>query len=350
EGNVGDAPVTATGSISISDVDDDDSPSFADVASTASDNGYGNFEITGNAWTYTLNNAHAAVQTLDVGETLNDTYTFTATDGSTQVVTVTINGAEDVSVANTNTLPVEHTLPDYRENEEPPSIPDNSTEDEADQPNDQQPVLKSTDPDEQNGSDGVTASNNAPDIGDVLDDLVHGSQEQQLDDSIENFDPKGKNTEHSKVKQADINRPETLVELMQLQAYQDQLANQSLLSDSDLEMTTEDEEELLNKLNEMREQIEQDLSAEDESQVEVQVALGSSVGLTVGFVNWILRGGSLLASMLSTMPLFSHFDPLPIIKSRNDDKKSDKDKEDDSKLKDESRVDELFSKNSKHDE
>ena len=47
EGNVGDAPVTATGSIAISDVDGDDNPSFADVASTAGDNGFGVFELHG---------------------------------------------------------------------------------------------------------------------------------------------------------------------------------------------------------------------------------------------------------------------------------------------------------------
>ena len=63
EGNIGDAPVTATGSISISDVDGDDSPSFADVASTAGDNGFGAFELTGGTWTYTLD--QSAVQGLD---------------------------------------------------------------------------------------------------------------------------------------------------------------------------------------------------------------------------------------------------------------------------------------------
>ena len=41
EGNVGDAPVTATGSISISDVDADDSPVFNDVPGTRGDNAYG---------------------------------------------------------------------------------------------------------------------------------------------------------------------------------------------------------------------------------------------------------------------------------------------------------------------
>ena len=96
EGNVGDAPVTATGSIAISDVDDDDSPTFNDVASTVGDNAYGAFVLTGGAWTYTLD--QSAVQNLDAGDVVNDTITYTATDLSTQVITVTITGTDDVSV------------------------------------------------------------------------------------------------------------------------------------------------------------------------------------------------------------------------------------------------------------
>jgi VCBS repeat-containing protein len=94
-----DGVLTASDTLTITDADGSDYPlSFNDVAATPGDNGYGNFEITGNTWTYTLNNGHAAVQGLDVGETLNDSYTFTASDGSTQTVTVTINGAEDAPV------------------------------------------------------------------------------------------------------------------------------------------------------------------------------------------------------------------------------------------------------------
>ena len=96
EGNVGDAPVTATGSISISDVDDDDSPSFNDVGSTVSDNAYGSFVLTSGTWTYTLD--QSAVQDLDALDVVNDTLTYTATDGSTQQITVSITGTDDAAV------------------------------------------------------------------------------------------------------------------------------------------------------------------------------------------------------------------------------------------------------------
>ncbi|WP_077592468.1 tandem-95 repeat protein [Polaromonas sp. A23] len=96
-----DGAATASGALSISDVDTNDQPvSFANVASTAGGNGYGSFVLSGGTWTYTLNNA--AVQFLDVGQSTTDTITYTATNGSTQTITVTINGAEDAAVlANT---------------------------------------------------------------------------------------------------------------------------------------------------------------------------------------------------------------------------------------------------------
>src|SRR5690606_30004467 len=83
EGDLGDV-ATASGTLTISDVDADDAPVFADVASTAGDNGYGSFALTGGTWTYTLD--QSAVQDLDAGDVVQDTYTFTASDGSTQQV------------------------------------------------------------------------------------------------------------------------------------------------------------------------------------------------------------------------------------------------------------------------
>jgi len=93
-----DGTLTSSGALTISDTDSSDSPSFADVGATAGDNGYGSFVMTAGTWTYALDNNNSAVQALDVGETLTDTHTFTASDGSTQQVTITINGAEDAPV------------------------------------------------------------------------------------------------------------------------------------------------------------------------------------------------------------------------------------------------------------
>jgi hypothetical protein len=40
---------------------------------------------------------------------------------------------------------------------------------------------------------------------------------------------------------------------------------------------------------------------------------GTSLGLTAGIVGWLLRGGALLSALLSSMPLWRGFDPLPVV-------------------------------------
>ena len=58
-------------------------------------------------YTYTLNNALPAVQALDSGGTLTETFTYTITDSdgdlTTATLTITINGTNDVPVANPDT-------------------------------------------------------------------------------------------------------------------------------------------------------------------------------------------------------------------------------------------------------
>ncbi|WP_349630390.1 VCBS domain-containing protein [Bradyrhizobium canariense] len=86
----------ATGTLTDTDVDNTPN-TFTVVASpTTSDDGYGTFTMTAaGVWTYTLDNNNSVVQALDVGDTLTDTFTVTAIDGTTQAVTVTIHGASD---------------------------------------------------------------------------------------------------------------------------------------------------------------------------------------------------------------------------------------------------------------
>ncbi len=69
---------------------------------------YGSVTIGANgAYTYTLNNASAAVNALKVGQTLTETYTYQITDKdgdtATATLTITINGANDAPVAADNT-------------------------------------------------------------------------------------------------------------------------------------------------------------------------------------------------------------------------------------------------------
>ena len=50
------------------------------------------------AWIYTLNNANNTVQALNVGDTLTDSFTVTTIDGTAQLVTITITGANDAAI------------------------------------------------------------------------------------------------------------------------------------------------------------------------------------------------------------------------------------------------------------
>ncbi len=76
---------------------------------TAFTTAHGSLVLNANgSYTYTLNNADPAVQALDTGETLEESFTYTITDHdgdtTTAVLLITINGANDapVAVADTN--------------------------------------------------------------------------------------------------------------------------------------------------------------------------------------------------------------------------------------------------------
>jgi VCBS repeat-containing protein len=93
------AALTATGKLADADVDNAPNTFTAVSAPTASEGGYGTFTMTADGvWTYTLNEGNSAVQALNVGGTLTDTFTVTTEDGTPQVVTITIKGANDAAI------------------------------------------------------------------------------------------------------------------------------------------------------------------------------------------------------------------------------------------------------------
>src|SRR5258708_23632212 len=51
----------------------------------------------GGTWTYTHNDNNATVQALNSGGTLSDSFTVTTADGTAQLVTVTVHGANDAA-------------------------------------------------------------------------------------------------------------------------------------------------------------------------------------------------------------------------------------------------------------
>ena len=73
-------------------------------------------------------------------------------------------------------------------------------------------------------------------------------------------------------------------------------------------------------IDDMKQQINEDLT-EDVTQVQIRLGAisGSGVALTAGVVAWVLRGGALMTSLISTIPLWKGYDPLPILAYRDDD-------------------------------
>ena len=90
-----DTLIEAFGALTISDPDVGEA-NFQAATVTGT---YGDLTIdaSGN-WSYNANNTQAPIQQLDAGQTLTDTLSVATADGTTQIITVTINGAEDASV------------------------------------------------------------------------------------------------------------------------------------------------------------------------------------------------------------------------------------------------------------
>ncbi|MBE0600111.1 MAG: hypothetical protein IH568_02245, partial [Burkholderiaceae bacterium] len=87
---------TATGTLTDTDVDNAANTFTAVAVPTLSASGYGSYTMSaGGVWTYTLDNTNPAVEALSAGQTLNDTFTVNTVDGTAQLVSVTINGADD---------------------------------------------------------------------------------------------------------------------------------------------------------------------------------------------------------------------------------------------------------------
>ena len=95
---------SAIGDLDSTDVDNAGDAWQAALAGTASDEGYGTYTLTASGvWTYTLDDNHAAVQALAGAATLTDTFTVLSADGTAQVVTITITGANDAATITGDT-------------------------------------------------------------------------------------------------------------------------------------------------------------------------------------------------------------------------------------------------------
>ena len=63
-----------------------------------------------------------------------------------------------------------------------------------------------------------------------------------------------------------------------------------------------------------------------------------STGLSIGYVVWLLRGGMLLSTLLSSLPAWQILDPLPILSRKGDESETDDDESLESILKQKQRA------------
>lgn len=83
-------------------------------------------------------------------------------------------------------------------------------------------------------------------------------------------------------------------------------------------------------------------SYEHRAFVTVGSVTGISSVISVGYIVWAIRGGSLLASMLSAVPLWSLLDPLPVLEFTDKDTKRRKKRRQADVDPDEERVQSIF--------
>src|SRR6266850_393404 len=100
-GAAGVAAITlmTSGVLTIADVDQGQS-NFAVQAGTTGSNNYGTFTLAAAGhWSYSADNTQTAIQQLGAGQSITDSFTAVSSDGTaSQLITVTINGTNDVPV------------------------------------------------------------------------------------------------------------------------------------------------------------------------------------------------------------------------------------------------------------
>jgi VCBS repeat-containing protein len=88
---------TASGSVDDTDVDNTSHQFTAVATATATDHGYGSYTIDGSGnWSFTLNNNNVNVQALNDGDHYTETFTVHTIDGTAQVISVVIDGHNEV--------------------------------------------------------------------------------------------------------------------------------------------------------------------------------------------------------------------------------------------------------------
>ena len=101
-------------------------------------------------------------------------------------------------------------------------------------------------------------------------------------------------------------------------------ANNELTDSDGIDIAYEEWERLVNneEYDHLREEIDETFQSEQQAKaVKAKIVTASMTTFTVGIVSYFLRAGSMVASMVSTLPLWRGFDPIVIFSGKKKDKK-----------------------------
>ncbi len=85
---------------------------------------------------------------------------------------------------------------------------------------------------------------------------------------------------------------------------------------------TELSADVLQQLNQFSDELGQTMEEQAEQRSWIVDSIkGAGFTLTTGFVAWIVRGGALVAGLMSTLPTWRHIDPVPILSMNKEEKK-----------------------------
>ena len=314
-----------SGTITISDIDTNDNPiAFINEEMTIGDNGYGTFELSDTTWQYILDNDHAEVQALNEYESLMDSHTFIATDGSTQQVQVTIHGAFDISPINlTPTTPSQESdylAPTESETElvtapeaasEYESETDPATEPEAElEPETEELAVMPSDklikidqislPSEQRVNEIISKSAQVNAVATTSFDVIIG-EVNQLTPGESSKEQQKIISDHSTIEPIDL-----LYISFNSINYNDDYSIKS--------QSAQDNKSFFRELDKMRRDLsEVEETEKDEAHVVSEAVIGVSLSVSAGVLAWVLRAGSLMANFLSVMPLWKQLDLVPVL-------------------------------------
>ncbi|MEO0444277.1 MAG: hypothetical protein AAFZ92_11170, partial [Pseudomonadota bacterium] len=82
------------------------------------------------------------------------------------------------------------------------------------------------------------------------------------------------------------------------------------------ELSQEEESALWKRIDNINREIDDNISERQSRDIESEIIISSSISITAGMIGWLFRGGALLTSLLSALPVLRNFDPLPILREK----------------------------------